>query len=64
MLESGILRVHLGRTEREHLKTYEVFIVLIKCSWGYDVKEVEMGWVCSTYETDWRFTKKIIVPWI
>ena len=58
MLEIRVLRVHLGRRGKELLEgegNYENFIFFSKCCWGYDVKEDEIGWVCSTYRTDWRF---------
>jgi hypothetical protein len=53
----------MGRREREQLEgegNYEDFVFLIKCCWAYDVKEDEMGWVCSTYWTDWGVTKNWI----
>jgi len=61
MLEIRVLRVHLGRRGWEGLEgegNHEDYIFLIKCCWGYDAKEDEMGWVCSTYWADWRFTIK------
>ena len=56
------MRVHLGHREREQPEgegNYEDFVFLIKCCWGYDVKEDKVGWVCSTYWTDWRLTIKL-----
>ena len=60
MLEIRVLRVRLGRRGRERLEeSCENFIFLIKCCWGYDIKEDELGCVCSTHWTDWRFTIKL-----